>query len=168
MMLQDPIKPREIEVLRLMAEGLTNREIGERLYIGAETVKWYASEIYSKLHVSNRREAVKEAQLLGLLDDEEQAEQSSYLMKSNLPQQATPFIGRKQELDTVRELVEQDTTRVVTILAPGGMGKTRLAIEVASQLLDSQQFRDGAFFIPLQQLSDSRRYYPCDSNSDGI
>ena len=147
MNLQDPVKPREIEVLRLMAEGLTNREIAEQLYIGAETVKWYAKEIYSKLHVSGRKEAAKKAKLLGLLGDEEQSNSSSYLMKSNLPQQTTPFIGRRQELNEVRQLIEQNTVQLVTILATGGMGKTRLATEVATQLLESQQFQDGKLLL---------------------
>lgn len=52
---------REIEVLRLVAEGLSNREIGERLYISDKTVKRHLSSIYGKLHAANRVQALTRA-----------------------------------------------------------------------------------------------------------
>jgi len=53
-------------VLVLVAEGLSNREIGEKLYITRGTVKAHTSNIYSKLGVSSRTQAVARAQSLGL------------------------------------------------------------------------------------------------------
>jgi LuxR family maltose regulon positive regulatory protein len=50
-----------------MAEGWTNRQIAEELVIAAGTVKWYTSEIYSKLYVSNRTQAVARARELNLI-----------------------------------------------------------------------------------------------------
>jgi DNA-binding CsgD family transcriptional regulator len=62
------LSPRQQQVLELMAEGLTNNEIGEELGVTERTVKAYAQELYDKLGVRNRAGAVAEAAKLGLLD----------------------------------------------------------------------------------------------------
>jgi pimeloyl-ACP methyl ester carboxylesterase/DNA-binding CsgD family transcriptional regulator len=67
MTLQEPLKEREIDILQLMADGLTNREIGDRLALAAETVRWYSKQIYTKLGVSGRMQAVQQAQEMGLM-----------------------------------------------------------------------------------------------------
>jgi class 3 adenylate cyclase len=56
--------------LALLAEGLTNREIAEKLFISSETVKWYNKQLYSKLGVHSRSQAVAKARAIGLLDDD--------------------------------------------------------------------------------------------------
>jgi ATP/maltotriose-dependent transcriptional regulator MalT len=66
--LPEPLSLRELGVLKLIAAGLTNREIAETLVISAETVKKHTSAIYSKLGASNRTEAANKARELGLLD----------------------------------------------------------------------------------------------------
>ncbi len=58
---------REIEVLGLLDEGLTNAELAERLYISAKTVDHHVSSILAKLHVANRRDAVRSARKLNLI-----------------------------------------------------------------------------------------------------
>jgi LuxR family maltose regulon positive regulatory protein len=63
----EPLSDRELEVLRLIAEGLSNKEIAERLLIGVGTVKWYAVAIYGKLGVGSRTRAVARARELDLL-----------------------------------------------------------------------------------------------------
>ena len=65
--LADPLSERELEVLRLVAEGLSNREVGERLVISIYTVKKHMENIHSKLSVNNRTQAVARARELGLL-----------------------------------------------------------------------------------------------------
>ncbi len=65
--LVDPLSERELEVLALIAKGLSNREIAEKLYLTVGTVKVHASNIYSKLDVGKRIEAVARARELGLL-----------------------------------------------------------------------------------------------------
>ena len=63
----DDLTEREMEILRLVADGLSNREIAEQLVFSVNTVKWYAKEIFSKLHVNSRTQAVARAKALGLL-----------------------------------------------------------------------------------------------------
>jgi LuxR family maltose regulon positive regulatory protein len=58
---------REIEVLRLYAAGLTNEAIAHRLYVSRNTVKWYAKNIYRKLDVHSRAEALSRAYEIDLL-----------------------------------------------------------------------------------------------------
>lgn len=65
--LLEPLSERELEVLRLVAQGLSNREIGKRLYRALDTIKGHNRRIYGKLQVKNRTEAVAKARELGLL-----------------------------------------------------------------------------------------------------
>src|SRR5262249_54612843 len=58
---------RELEILRLVAEGLSNSELAKMLWVTEQTVKFHLSNIYRKLNVSNRTEASRWAQLNGLL-----------------------------------------------------------------------------------------------------
>jgi LuxR family maltose regulon positive regulatory protein len=63
----EPLSERELEVLAAIAEGLTNQETAQRLFISERTVKWHASNIYGKLQVNNRTQAVARARSLGIL-----------------------------------------------------------------------------------------------------
>ena len=65
--LPEPLNARELEVLSLVASGLSNREIAGKLFVTVNTVKWYLKGIFGKLHVANRAQAVARAQALGLL-----------------------------------------------------------------------------------------------------
>lgn len=65
--LPEPLNARELEVLSLVASGLSNREIAEQLFVTVNTVKWYLKGIFGKLQVANRIQAVARAQALGLL-----------------------------------------------------------------------------------------------------
>jgi LuxR family maltose regulon positive regulatory protein len=63
----EPLSERELEVLELVAQGLTNREIGGRLFLALDTVKGHNRRIFAKLQVQRRTEAVARARELGLL-----------------------------------------------------------------------------------------------------
>ena len=65
--LLEPLTEREEQTLRLMAAGLTNREIAAELYLSHNTIKAYTSRIYGKLGVSSRAEAINRAYQLNLL-----------------------------------------------------------------------------------------------------
>jgi predicted ATPase/DNA-binding SARP family transcriptional activator len=75
---------------------------------------------------------------------------SENISKNNLPAQSTPFVGRQAELVELTRLLLDDDNRLVTILGTGGMGKTRLALEIATKQLG--QFPHGVFYIPLARL----------------
>lgn len=141
--IQEPLTDREIEILQHMAEGLSNREIAAQLFISLETVKWYNKRIFEKMNVSNRDDAVAYARSHHLL--------TNVQAKHNLPTQTTPFVGREQEIRTLSTLLNTPTVRLITILGPGGMGKTRLAQEVGLREVDS--FTDGVYFVSLAALS---------------
>jgi DNA-binding NarL/FixJ family response regulator len=66
--LPEPLTPRELEVLRLLAKGLTNRQISQELVVSAATVKVHIEHLLSKLGVSDRTQAAVRASRAGLLD----------------------------------------------------------------------------------------------------
>lgn len=61
------ITPRELEILRLIAAGLSNREIGERLFVSENTVKTHSSRLFEKLSAKRRTQAVQIGKELGLI-----------------------------------------------------------------------------------------------------
>ncbi len=71
---------------------------------------------------------------------------------NNLPIMSTSFIGREREIEEILGQITQDKCRLLTILGAGGMGKTRLAIEVSQQLMS--QVKDGVFWIDLAPLDN--------------
>lgn len=73
-------------------------------------------------------------------------------IEHNLPVQPTPFIGRERELYEVRNLLDREEIRLVTLFGPGGTGKTRLSLKLGELFLD--RFESGVFFIPLAEVSE--------------
>jgi LuxR family maltose regulon positive regulatory protein len=63
----EPLSQRELKILQLIAQGLSNREIGERLFLALDTVKGHNRKIFNKLQVQSRTEAIARARELGLL-----------------------------------------------------------------------------------------------------
>jgi predicted ATPase/DNA-binding CsgD family transcriptional regulator len=77
---------------------------------------------------------------------------------NNLPAQLTPLIGREQEVAAVCTLLQQPQVRLVTLTGTGGIGKTRLSLEVGARLL--QAFPGGVCFVPLASVSHSEQVLP--------
>ena len=71
---------------------------------------------------------------------------------NNLPSQSTVFIGRQAELEETRDLLVADAVRLLTLIGPGGTGKTRLALQLGAELSD--HFIDGTYFIDLAPTRD--------------
>jgi predicted ATPase/DNA-binding SARP family transcriptional activator len=71
----------------------------------------------------------------------------------NFPAQITPLIGRESELADLGALLENPACRLITIVGPGGIGKTRLALAAAAE--QAEVFTHGATFVPLQALSSA-------------
>jgi predicted ATPase/DNA-binding SARP family transcriptional activator/Tfp pilus assembly protein PilF len=75
---------------------------------------------------------------------------SPRMPRHNLPPQTMPFVGRREELARLSSWLGDPECRLVTLLGPGGIGKTRLALEAARSQLD--KFHDGVRFVPLAAL----------------
>ncbi len=71
----------------------------------------------------------------------------------NLPSQPTPFIGREKEVQEISKYLDDPKCRIVNLVGPGGIGKTRLALQVAAEKID--KFRHGVYFIPLDSMNIS-------------
>ena len=92
-------------------------------------------------------------QIRGAPDDEAPAMQRLRLpaaRRHNLPAQPTAFVGREAELDAVCRLLDEESCRLLTLAGPGGVGKTRLALQAAVERLD--RFADGVCFVALAGL----------------
>jgi len=63
----EPLTEREQEIMQLLAKGLSNKEIAERLILATGTVKWYTRQIYGKLGVQSRTQAIAQARALDIL-----------------------------------------------------------------------------------------------------
>src|SRR5688572_2441734 len=97
-----------------------------------------------------------------LLYDEEQSRAdtpgASGTKKSpqNLPAQPTPFIGRASQIKALKDLILNPDVRLVTLVGPGGTGKTRLSLQVAQEALD--HFSQGVFFVALADDTDANQF----------
>ena len=84
----------------------------------------------------------------------------------NLPVQPTPLIGREHEVEVACALLQDPGVRLVTLSGPGGVGKTRLALQLASIL--QHTFSDGLCFIPLAAIRDADLVLPATAQALGI
>jgi len=159
----DPLTARELDVLRLLADGRSNKEIAAQLVITVGTAKWYLRQIYSKLGVQRRTEAVAVAREHGLLESDAPA---PAVPKHNLPIQNTHFVGRQQVLSEVQARLSEPSCRILTLFGPGGAGKIRLAIEAAGALLPS--YPSGVYFVPLASVETANLIVPALADTLGL
>src|SRR5262245_2086349 len=85
---------------------------------------------------------------------------------NNLPLQPTPFLGRDEQVAWLVDALRRDEVRLVTITGPGGVGKTRLALQVAADLLEA--FPDGVWFVDLSALTEASLVLPTAGSALGI
>jgi len=97
----------------------------------------------------------------------QQADQSDISpLHDNLPILPTPLIGRTREVDELSHLLIDPQCRLLTLVGPGGIGKTRLAIETASHI--QNEFTDGVYFVPLASVNSSRFIIPMIADAIGF
>lgn len=157
--IQQPLNEREQEIVRLIADGLSNNQIAQRLSLSLNTVKWYLKHIYAVLEVKRRTQAVAAARSRGLLDGDSPP-------GVGLPIPPTPFIGRQKELAQVLELLDNAETRLVSIVGPGGIGKTRLALAAAAQFQANSQLP--VYFVALEGIQQLEGVIPAIAGATGF
>jgi predicted ATPase/DNA-binding CsgD family transcriptional regulator len=145
--LEPGLTPRELQVAHLVRDGLTDREIGTRLFITRRTAEWHLKQIFNKLGVNSRSQVAAWVAHDQAVDS---TAESSTDRRQNLPAQLTTFVGRGSQLSEIELLLS--TRRVVTLTGVGGAGKTRLALEVAGRVLAA--YPDGTWFIDLTPVKD--------------
>jgi predicted ATPase/DNA-binding CsgD family transcriptional regulator/Flp pilus assembly protein TadD len=161
----EPLSQRESEILRLISEGYSNREIAHKLFLSIETVKWYNKQLFSKLGVSSRTQAAAAAREHKLLDPATLQNSVDTLPPHNLPLQLSSFLGREQEIAEVVRLLTptvrpsstdlKTSARLITLTGAGGVGKTRLALEAAAKMLGD--FPDGIWLVDFAPIADPTR-----------
>jgi predicted ATPase/class 3 adenylate cyclase/DNA-binding CsgD family transcriptional regulator len=85
---------------------------------------------------------------------------------NNLPLQPTPFLGREKEVGSLQQLLLRESSRLVTLTGPGGVGKTRLALQVAAEL--AEHYTDGTWFVSLAPISDPDLVIPTINRALGL
>src|SRR5262245_5464922 len=126
---------REAEVLWAVSERMRNREIAERLHLSVRTVESHIAALLRKLGVPDR---------VALAETGAQLRRTAGT-DSALPTPLTSLVGRENETTELIELLA--TRRLITLIGPGGVGKTRLALRVAN--LGAERFSDGVRFVDL-------------------
>ena len=102
--------------------------------------------------------SVKRLNSDSFLTDKLVADPGSFFPASNIPSSTSPFIGRQQERESLGDMLTDPRQRLITILSPGGIGKTRLAMEVATAQLPT--FSEQVYFIQLAAFNESDSILP--------
>jgi len=111
----------------------------------------FIAEVVEIKHEISSREITRDLAVLGDRFSERPVKQAE-TRPTNLPVQRTSFVGREREVAAARILLLRQDTSLVTVTGPGGIGKTRLAVEVASGLVE--RFPGGIYFVSLSSLRD--------------
>jgi predicted ATPase/DNA-binding XRE family transcriptional regulator len=144
------------------AAGLTQEALADRAELSVRGVRYLERDLRRPYRDTVRRLAdalalpAREFAVLSAAARPPQASsapQPGVATRAELPLPAGPLIGREREVAAVAQLLHQEDVRVLTLTGPGGVGKTRLALEVARRLHSA--FPEGVAWIPLAALTDA-------------
>ena len=154
------------------AAGLTQEELAERSGISSRTVSDVERGLRNSVYPDTARRL---AAALGLQDEVKTRFEAvahgrvttpSRPAAGALPVPPTPLLGRADELDALVAALTNPSVRLLTLTGPGGIGKTRLAIEVAARQLMS--FQDGVFFVSLGEVHNPDLVAPAIAKAIGV
>jgi len=162
--------------------GLTGKELADRVGCSVVTIR--------KIEYGERRPSAQIAELLANSLNIPPGERSTFVKvargelsadrlsmalkpvtassppRTNLPILPTPLIGRQHEVEELSQLLCDPQCRLLTLVGPGGIGKTRLAIEAAAQV--QEHFADGVYFVPFASVNSSRFITPTIADAIGF
>jgi predicted ATPase/DNA-binding SARP family transcriptional activator/Tfp pilus assembly protein PilF len=136
---------------------LCRRWLAEGLGVAPEPE---TTRLYEQLRLAAPNARTSAAESAATSDTGHPPAQETPIPPHNLPAPTSSFVGRQAELAQIAQLLADPTCRLVTLLGVGGVGKTRLALQVAQQQLSAQaeRWQDGVFFVPLaavESMSDA-------------
>ncbi len=161
------LSKREMEILALLVENKTNQEIADQLHLALSSVKWYAGEIYGKLGVENRRQAVKKAAELGLLEKPGQEPEKPALPSGIVTFLFTDIEGStalweqmpeamqasiKQHHTILRQAIESNHGQVFQVVGDAFQAAFRLTSDGLCAALAAQRALQDAHWGPTGQL----------------
>ena len=123
---------------------------GGQILISSSTAALLGTDSLRDLGEHRLKDLSAAERIYQLGDDEFPALKTLY--QTNLPEPATPFLGRERELQEIETLLAPGGLRLLTLTGPGGTGKTRLALQAAAEA--AERYPDGVFWVPLAPLQD--------------
>ena len=132
---------------------LRNSYLAGRKNIALERYQKFCEQLaqeYDSLPLPETQDLIESIKNNARLEPQQVSQQKITTQSPNLPSQASNFIGRKNDLKLLREELKNSDARLISIIGLGGMGKTRLAIELAKT--SQADFADGIYFIELASL----------------
>src|SRR3712207_3894068 len=166
-----------VELRRLReSRGLTQEELAERAGLTRNAIAALERGRRRRPYPHTIRALtdallLSESERISLLDpmpirDPAAPEPAAPAEAASLPMPPTPLVGREQEVEEVRSLLKRNGARLLTLTGSGGVGKTRLALEVASQT--SGAFPDGVAFAWLAPIADPALIVPTVARTLGL
>ena len=143
------ISVREAEVLNALGEHLTNAQIAQKLHISVRTVESHVSSLLRKLGATDRRELALRSGVPSAWPTPVREQSPDTPKVVGLPATWTTFVGRTAELAELSQALSSN--RLVTLVGPGGVGKTRLVVVAASD--NAGLFDGGGVFVDLVPVS---------------
>lgn len=143
--IREPAPDRESRLAELLGRIKQEGGVSYKPFQSASELEAYVEEDLALLLSERFEESIREGA-------------AARQPRSTVPAPVSPFIGRTNEVRHVHDLLARPNTRLLTLVGPGGIGKSRLALEVAQRALDD--FEDGVTVVPLDTVSKASMVLP--------